>query len=57
MGPGLTVMAGGGAVADEPATGRALAGHVLRALEAGLVDDATLGSAGLRRDQVLRLVG
>ncbi|MCK9923124.1 aldolase/citrate lyase family protein [Frankia sp. AgPm24] len=48
---------GGGAVADEPATGRALAGHVLRALEAGLVDDAALGSAGLRRDQVLRLVG
>jgi len=45
----------GGAVADEPATGRALAGHVRRALDAGLLDDTRLGAAGLRRATVERL--
>ncbi|MCM3884437.1 aldolase/citrate lyase family protein [Frankia sp. R82] len=48
--------AGAGPVADEPATGRALAGQILRALDAGLVDDAGLGSVGLRRTQVHSLV-
>lgn len=36
-----------GAVADEPATARALAGHVRRALDARLLDDAGLTAAGL----------
>jgi citrate lyase beta subunit len=46
-----------GAVADEPATGRALAGHVLRALDAGLLDDPRLAAAGLDRAMVTRLGG
>ncbi|CAO5164186.1 Aldolase [Frankia sp. AiPs1] len=46
---------GGASVADEPATGRALAGHVLRALDAGLLDDHALEAAGLRRSDVLHL--
>ncbi|WP_133150692.1 DUF6986 family protein [Frankia canadensis] len=44
-----------GAIADEPATGRALAGHVRRALDAGLLDDAGLAAAGLHRTVVDRL--
>ncbi|KJE24023.1 HpcH/HpaI aldolase/citrate lyase family protein [Frankia torreyi] len=46
-----------GAVADEPATGRALAGHILRALDAGLLDDPRLAAAGLDRTTVIRLGG
>ncbi|MCK9893356.1 aldolase/citrate lyase family protein [Frankia sp. AgB32] len=46
-----------GTIVDEPATGRALAGHVLRALDAGLLDDDNLAAAGLRRDLVGRLSG
>ncbi|ONH29785.1 DUF6986 family protein [Pseudofrankia asymbiotica] len=46
-----------GAVADEPATARALAGHVLRALDAGLLDDAGLATADLDRAVVARLGG
>ncbi len=46
-----------GAVADEPATGRALAGHVLRALDAGVLDDPRLAAAGLDRATVTRLGG
>ncbi|WP_261575622.1 DUF6986 family protein [Frankia gtarii] len=46
-----------GAVADEPATGRALAGHVLRALDAGVLDDPRLAAAGLDRATVARLGG
>ncbi|MBX6388831.1 MAG: aldolase [Frankia sp.] len=46
-----------GAVADEPATARALAGHVLRALDAGLLDDAGLAAADLDRAVVHRLGG
>jgi citrate lyase beta subunit len=46
-----------GAVADEPATARALAGHVLRALDAGLLDDAGLAAADLDRPTVARLGG
>ncbi len=41
-------MVGSGAVADEPATARALAGHIQRALDAGLLDDADL-PVGLTR--------
>ncbi len=39
---------GSGTVADEPATARALAGHIQRALDAGLLDDADL-PVGLTR--------
>ncbi|MBL7547073.1 aldolase [Frankia sp. AgB1.9] len=46
-----------GAVADEPATARALAGHVLRALDAGLLDDAGLAAADLDRAVVTKLGG
>jgi hypothetical protein len=46
-----------GAVADEPATARALAGHVLRALDAGLLDDAGLAAADLDRAIVSKLGG
>ncbi|OHV75228.1 aldolase/citrate lyase family protein [Pseudofrankia sp. BMG5.36] len=46
-----------GAVADEPATARALAGHVLRALDAGLLDDAGLATADLDRAVVTKLGG
>jgi hypothetical protein len=46
-----------GAVADEPATARALAGHVLRAMDAGLLDDAGLAAADLDRAVVTRLGG
>ncbi len=46
-----------GTIADEPATGRALAGHVLRALDAGLLADDGLAAAGLRRATVNRLSG
>jgi citrate lyase beta subunit len=46
-----------GAVADEPATARSLAGHVLRALDARLVDDAELEAAGLDRGTTLTLAG
>ncbi len=41
-----------GSVADEPATARALAGHVRRALDAGLLDDSGLAAAGLTRAAV-----
>jgi hypothetical protein len=37
-----------GGVADEPASARALAGHVARALDAGLLSVAELAAAGLR---------
>jgi hypothetical protein len=47
----------GGAVADEPATARALAGHVLRALDVGLLDDDGLAAADLDRAIVTRLGG
>ncbi|WP_066066517.1 DUF6986 family protein [Frankia sp. EI5c] len=47
----------GGSVADEPATARALAGHVLRALDARLLDDARLRAAGLDHATVARLGG
>ncbi len=43
-------MAGSGTVADEPATARALAGHIQRALDAGLLDDADL-PVGLTRER------
>ncbi|MBE3202694.1 aldolase [Frankia sp. CH37] len=46
-----------GSVADEPATARALAGHVLRALDAHLLDDTRLRTAGLDRATVSRLGG
>jgi citrate lyase beta subunit len=46
-----------GAVADEPATARALAGHLLRALDAGVLDDTGLAAAGLDRCTVTRLGG
>ena len=46
-----------GAVADEPATARALAGHVLRALDAGLLDDPGLAAADLDRAVVTKLGG
>ncbi|CAI7974682.1 HpcH/HpaI aldolase (Modular protein) [Frankia sp. Hr75.2] len=46
-----------GSVADEPATARALAGHVLRAVDARLVDDARLRAAGLDEETVARLGG
>nr|WP_035952887.1 aldolase/citrate lyase family protein [Parafrankia sp. EUN1f] len=46
-----------GSVADEPATARALAGHVLRALDANLLDDTRLRTAGLDRATVSRLGG
>ncbi|MCM3921519.1 aldolase, partial [Frankia sp. AiPs1] len=37
--------------------GGALAGHVLRALDAGLLDDPRLAAAGLDRATVARLGG
>jgi citrate lyase beta subunit len=46
-----------GAVADEPATARALAGHVLRALDARLLDEPGLAGAGLARAGVEFLGG
>nr|WP_026239935.1 aldolase/citrate lyase family protein [Parafrankia discariae] len=46
-----------GSVADEPATARALAGHVLRAVDARLLDDARLRAAGLDEAIVARLGG
>ena len=46
-----------GAVADEPATAKALAGHVLRALDAGLLDDKALAAADLDRAIVTKLGG
>lgn len=48
---------GSGAVADEPATARALAGHVLRALDAGLLDEEGLTAVGLTGATVARLGG
>ncbi len=44
-----------GPVADEPATARALAGHVRRALDAGLLDGAHLAAAGLTRETITGL--
>jgi citrate lyase beta subunit len=44
-----------GAVADEPATLRALANHVQRALDTGLLDDTGLTAAGLDRPTLTRL--
>jgi citrate lyase beta subunit len=44
-----------GGILDEPATARALAGHVLRALDSGLVDDAGLADAGLDRPTLTHL--
>lgn len=47
----------GGSVADEPATARALAGHVQRALDARLLDDTGLAAAGLDHTTVDHLAG
>uniref|UniRef100_UPI004044607A DUF6986 family protein n=1 Tax=Frankia sp. CiP1_Cm_nod1 TaxID=2897160 RepID=UPI004044607A len=51
IGPAGPVTAAG-PVADEPATARALAGHLRRALDVGLLDDADLAATGLTRETV-----
>ncbi len=42
-----------GPVADEPATARALAGHLRRALDVGLLDDADLAATDLTRGTII----
>ncbi|WP_131785133.1 DUF6986 family protein [Protofrankia symbiont of Coriaria ruscifolia] len=53
--PATRVSGSPGPVADEPATARALAGHVRRALDAGLLDDTHLATAGLTGETITRL--
>ncbi|WP_131769685.1 DUF6986 family protein [Candidatus Protofrankia californiensis] len=53
--PATRVSGSPGPVVDEPATARALAGHVRRALDAGLLDDTHLATAGLTGETITRL--
>ncbi|GHG78321.1 DUF6986 family protein [Streptomyces griseocarneus] len=49
---------GGGAVLDEPATARALSGHLLRGLDCGAVDaDEVAALTGLGREELHALAG
>ena len=52
------VGAGGGTVLDEPATARALAGHLLRGTDCGALDEAEVAAAtGAGRAALERLAG